>query len=261
MTQDAVLYAVDVGVARVTLNRPNRRNAIDLATMKLLGDRIEQAAADTSVGCIVLDGTGDSFCAGGDLGAGMADVVGAADEMLAAASRAVSGLVHAPQPVITAVDGPAVGVGASLALASDLVIATTRAHFILPFAGIGLIPDGGATATLAASVGRARAMRILLLRERVTAGDALAAGLVSVVCDPEDLEVTITKCSADLVAAPWTALSRTKAFVNEYALAGLDRTLEREAEEQADRLASLEFREAIEAFTGRRVGAAGTDSA
>ncbi len=91
MTEDAVLYSVDDGIARVTLNRPARRNAIDLATMKLLSDRIEQAASDTSVGCIVLGGTGDSFCAGGDLGAGMDEIVGAADTMLRTAARAVSG--------------------------------------------------------------------------------------------------------------------------------------------------------------------------
>jgi len=261
MTQDAVLYTVDAGVARVTLNRPARRNAIDLATMTLLGERIEQATSDTAVGCIVLDGTGDSFCAGGDLNAGMDEIVGAADEMLTAVARTVSGLVRAPQPVITAVDGPAVGVGASLALAGDLVVATARSQFVLPFAGVGLIPDGGATATLAAAVGRARAMRILLRRERVTAADALASGLVSLVCRPDELAATVAEWAADLASGPRTAITRTKALVNEYALAGLDGALEREAREQALRLASPDFHDAVAAFTGRRGGAAGSENA
>lgn len=248
---DPVLYSVGGGVARLTLNRPSRRNAVDLATMRVLADRVERAAADPDVACLVLDGADGSFCAGGDLGADMDEIVFGAGDMLAATGRVISGLVQARKPVIAAVAGPAVGVGAALAFASDLVVATTSSYFVIPFVGVGLIPDGGATATVAASVGRARAMRMALRRERLSAEDALAIGLVAAVCDPDDLAATVAGWSADLAAGPRAAIAGTKALINDRTLADLGDVLEREAEEQVVLLASPDFRAAVEAFERR----------
>src|ERR1700712_2194782 len=99
---DAVRYSVDGGVARLTLNRPTKRNALDLSAMVLLGERISQAVADSAVGCIVLDGADGSFCSGADLGADIDAIIDGAGEMMAAVRRVVTTLVQAPQPVIAA---------------------------------------------------------------------------------------------------------------------------------------------------------------
>jgi enoyl-CoA hydratase len=248
---EPVRYAVDGGVARLTLNRPEKRNAIDLAMMRILADRVEQAAADPSVACLVLDGAEGSFCAGGDLTAEMDEIVFGAGDMLAATRRVISGLVHAPKPVIAAVEGPAVGAGAALAFASDLVVAAASSYFIIPFVGVGLIPDAGASATVAASVGRARAMRMALRRERLTARDALAAGLVAAVCEVEELATTVDEWAADLASGPRSAIAQTKALINGRTLPDLDQALDREAEVQVVQLASDDFRTAVEAFTRR----------
>jgi enoyl-CoA hydratase len=251
---DDVLLAVADGVAVVTLNRPKVRNAVSTQTMGQLGDVLAQIEDDPTIRAAVLTGSGGSFCSGADLGSGVeefADPERAVD-MMEAIGRTISGLVRSRLPFIAAVEGPAAGVGASLAFACDLVVASSSSYFLLPFTGIGLIPDGGSTSTVAASIGRARAMRMALRRERLGAVDALAAGLIAAVVEPDEVAATAHAWAVELSNGPQSAVALTKALINEQTLGGLDHALDREKHVQLERLASDDFREGATAFLERR---------
>jgi enoyl-CoA hydratase len=173
-------------------------------------------------------------------------------ETLIQANRAVRAIVNLPRPVVAVVQGPTAGVGVSLALACDLVIASEKAFFLLAFTKIGLMPDGGASALVAASIGRARAMKMALLAERLPAADALAAGLVSAVYPAPDLESEATKVIERLLAGPAVAYAKTKQAVNGATLPELDAALARETAGQHILLSSHDLREGIRAFQEKR---------
>ncbi len=252
--ESPIRMAVADGVARIAIDRPTSRNSLNIAAMGLLASTLERAGHRDDVRCIVLTGTGEAFCSGADL----SDVPGPDAEvdrhldMMHVTSRVIGAVTASPVPVIAMVRGPAAGVGASLALACDLVVASCDAYFLLPFAGIGLLPDGGATVTVAASIGRARAMRLALRRERLDAGAAFDSGLIAATCDPGDLEATVDQWAQDLANGPSAALSSTKAAINASTLAHLPEALARETREQARLLGSQDFREGVSAFLERR---------
>jgi enoyl-CoA hydratase len=199
-----------------------------------------------------LDGAGRGFSSGAGIGeAEQADPT-ATQDTLAAANRAVRSIVALPKPVVSVVQGPAAGVGVSLAIAADVVLASEKAYFLLAFTKIGLMPDGGATALVAASVGRTRAMRMALLAERLSATDALAAGLVSAVFPADDLEAEANAVIETLRSGPAAALRRTKQAINEATLTELEGALGRETQGQLSLLASHDFREGTRAFQQRR---------
>lgn len=242
------------GVARVVLSNPGSRNAIGVEGMRDLGDAIVALSGDPEVRCLVIAGDGDAFCAGAELPVATYSLPGEAEnrKMMAEANRTISALLDAPMPVVAEVKGPAVGIGASLALACDIVVASRTGYFLLPFIGIGLIPDGGATLTVAASIGRARALRLALLNERLPAQDALACGLIATVTEPEDLEDEVSRVAGVLAAGAATALRSTKAIINRHTLGGLPDVLEEEARVQVGLLAGGEFAEGVRAFRERR---------
>ncbi len=160
------------------MDRPAQLNAMTAAMSDRIAAELEGAAARDDVRVVLLAGAGGAFCSGADLSGADAhenfDVTS-----LDRANRIVRAIVALDKPCVAAVDGVAAGVGCSAALACDLVVASESASFLLAFARIGLMPDGGATATVAASVGRARAMRMALLGEALPAREAYDAGLVS----------------------------------------------------------------------------------
>jgi enoyl-CoA hydratase len=251
---EPILIEASDGVARLTLNRPDRRNALDLAAMRNFAERLDRLGQERDVRCLVLTGAGGAFCSGADLPdttAGFPERV-ENGEMLAAVGRVVTSLTKSPFPVIAEVAGPAAGVGASIALACDLVIASRSAYFLLPFTGIGLVPDGGATLTVAASIGRARAMRLALLQERFSASSAFDAGLIAVVCEADELELRVAAMARTLAGGPTRALARTKAAINAQTVGNLGRALTQETDEQLPLLESWEFREGVTAFRERR---------
>lgn len=251
---DSILAARDDGVVTLTINRPERRNSIDLAGMIALGDHLERLTADPDVRCVVLTGAGESFCSGADLGGGGPKPAGDKPALSAmeATARVIGAIAAAPFPVIARVHGPAAGVGASFAFASDLVVATSESYFLLPFTGLGLIPDGGATLTVAAAVGRARAMRLALLRERFGAQDAYDAGLIAAVCDPAELDGIVSTWTATLTASPAAGVSGTKAAINAQTFATLTEALDTETRVQNERLSSPDFAAAVAAFATKK---------
>jgi enoyl-CoA hydratase len=163
--------------------------------------------------------------------------------------RAITAL---PRPVVAVIQGPAAGVGVSLALACDLVLASDKAFFMLAFTKIGLMPDGGASALIAAAIGRMRAMRMALLAERLPAADALAAGLVSAVYPADDFEAEVDKVVSGLLSGPAVAFGKTKDAINAATLSELEAALQRELAGQSVLLKSPDFREGATAFQERR---------
>jgi enoyl-CoA hydratase len=198
---------------------------------------------------VVLRGAGRAFCAGADIrGAdGPPDA-----SALVRANRIVRAVTRCDKPVVAAVQGSAAGVGCSIALACDLCIAAESASFLLAFARIGLMPDGGATASVAASVGRARAMRMALLAEPLTGREAYDAGLVSHLVDDDALEAVLAEVTAQLAAGAPLGLAATKRAVNAATFAGLDDALERERTGQTILLRTADAAEGMRAFAERR---------
>ena len=238
----------------ITFNRPKQLNAFTTELLDDMCDLLEEAAGDAAVRVVVVSADGRAFSAGADLGA-----IGSASspcqaglEILLAANRVVQAVRSMPQPVIAAVNGPAVGVGCSLALACDLVVAAECAYFLLPFVSIALMPDGGATALVPAAVGRSRAMGMALVPERLTAAMALQWGLIYRVVPDGELAGVVTALAHRLAVGSPAALAATKHALNDVTLASLDAALITEVEGQTILLARHDFKEAVAAFNERR---------
>src|SRR5947199_8386361 len=183
MGYDTVIWEQDGGVGRLTLNRPDSLNAWTAEFGQELKQVIEGDAADPSVRAVLITGAGRGFSSGADLKAGfdphpddgMPDVKKELHEVY---HPAIASIRRLPKPVVACVNGPAVGIGCSLALACDLVLAAESAFFGLAFANIGLMPDGGSTLFVPAAVGKARGVQLAVLGERVNSQQALDWGLV-----------------------------------------------------------------------------------
>ncbi len=250
MTDDLNVHVAE-GVLTLTLDRPDRLNALTDALSERLAEELERAAGRDDVRVVVLTGRGSGFCAGADVAGTDAherfDVTA-----LDRANRIIRAVVRLDKPCVAAVNGIAAGVGCSIALACDLVVAARSAAFLLAFARIGLMPDGGATATVAASVGRARAMRMALLGEPLAAPDAYDSGLVSHLVADDELGATVTELVRRLAAGPPLAYAATKKAVNEATLGHLDDALERERGGQAVLLRTRDVAEGMRAFGEKR---------
>jgi enoyl-CoA hydratase len=242
---------VEDGALRLTLNRPDVLNALSAAMADDLAARIEEATARDDVRVVVLTGSGAAFCAGADISGSNAHAhfdVSALDR----ANRIVRAITTLDKPVVAAVNGIAAGVGCSAALAADLVVAAESASFLLAFARIGLMPDGGATATVAASIGRARAMRMALLADPLTAREAYDAGLVTHVASDEEFPGLVETIVRRLAAGPPLAFAATKKAINAATLGPLEGALERERTGQAVLLRTADAAEGMRAFGERR---------
>lgn len=251
---DDLIVELSDGVLAVTLNRPNSLNSLTAPMLHTIGDVLDRAAGDPAVRVVRLGGAGRGFSSGAGIGAEdhAPGASGTPADVLAAANRVVRAIVDLPKPVVSVVRGPAAGVGVSLAIAADLVLASEEAYFLLAFTKIGLMPDGGASALVAAAVGRTRAMRMALLAERLPAGEALAAGLISAVYPAADLEAGVDAVLATLTSGPAVALRKTKQAINAATLTELAGALDRETEGQLALLDAGDFREGTTAFRERR---------
>jgi enoyl-CoA hydratase len=255
---DDLTVSLDDHVLSVTFNRPDSLNSLTAPMIETLVDVLEQAANDPAVRVVRLGGAGRGFCAGAGIGA--EDPAGAlasdgTDPLLAAINRAVTMLTALPKPVVAVVHGPAAGVGVSLALACDIVLAADSAFFLLAFTKIGLMPDGGASALVAASIGRTRAMTMALLADRLPAAEALTHGLVSALHPATELDAAAAAVIDRLASGPAVALRRTKQAINAATLSDLDGALARETAGQLTLLSSKDFAEGARAFQERRAPA------
>ncbi len=248
---DGMTIAADQGALWLTLDRPAQLNALTGEMADRLAEEVERAAARDDVHVVVLRGTGPAFSTGADLSGEDAhenfDVTA-----LDRANRIIRAITGSPKPCVAAVNGIAAGVGCSAALACDLVVAAESASFLLAFARVGLMPDGGATATVAAAIGRARAMRMALLGELMPAKEAYDVGLVSHLVPDAEFDETVSSLVRRLVAGPPLAYSATKKAVNAATLDRLEDALERERSGQTALLRTADVAEGMRAFTEKR---------
>lgn len=247
---DLVRVEVEGGVHRITLNRPERRNALNRA---LRAELTAALLAGHSARVIVLTGAGPGFCSGQDLGDAQGlDEAGFEATLNREYVPMIRAITEAPVPVIAAVNGVAAGAGANLALACDLVIATESASFIQAFARIGLIPDAGGTSFLPRRVGLQRAMGAALLAEPVTARQAEAWGMIwEAVPDARFAEVVAAR-AAQLAAGPTGAYAALKQALRGAFDQSLETQLAVEARLQGACGASEDFREGVAAFAEKR---------
>ncbi|WP_428341042.1 enoyl-CoA hydratase [Mycobacterium sp.] len=252
---DGLAVSLADGVLSVTIDRPDSLNSLTLSVFEGLADAIEHADNDPRVKVVRLGGAGRGFCSGAGMSADDVAGGGPGDALILAANRLVRAITTLPRPVVAVIQGPAAGIGVSIALACDLVLASDKAFFMLAFTKIGLMPDGGASALIAAAIGRIGAMRMALLAERLPAADALAAGLVTAVYPADDFDAEVDNVIARLLAGPAVAFAKTKHAINAATLTELEPTLQRELEGQSLLLESHDFREGARAFQQHRAPA------
>jgi enoyl-CoA hydratase len=240
------------GVLSVTIDRPESLNSLTTPIMAGIADAMEYAATDPRVKVVRLGGAGRGFSSGAGMSADDLAGSGPGTDIILEANRAVRAIAALPRPVVAVVQGPAAGIGVPLALACDLILASEKAFFMLAFTKIGLMPDGGASALVAAAIGRTRAMRMALLAERLPAADALACGLISAVYPADAFDAEVDKVVSALLSGPAVAFAKTKDAINAATLTDLDAALQRELQGQAVLLKSHDFIEGATAFQQRR---------
>jgi len=248
--EPSLLETLEAGVLTLTINRPERRNALDAATITRLHRRLVDAAEDRAVRTVVLTGAGGAFSAGADLKeAAMNPPEG--DLIEQAYHPTIRIMRRMPKPVIAAVDGVAAGYGASLALAADIRVVSTRARFSLIFARVGLALDGGASFFLPRLVGL-RAFELAMTGELIDAEEAYRLGMVNHVHPEERFMAEVMALARRLASGPPLALAAIKANLNASLGPALDAVLEDERIAQRRLFPSADFREGVAAFIGKR---------
>jgi 2-(1,2-epoxy-1,2-dihydrophenyl)acetyl-CoA isomerase len=255
--EKTILWEVNDGVGRVTLNRPDRLNAWIPEFGQELRDVFEGPALEDDVRSVLITGAGRGFSSGADLKAGFEpdpddggpNVRG---ELHNCYHPAIVAIRRLPKPVVTAVNGPAVGIGCSLALAGDLILAAESAYFGLAFVNIGLMPDGGSTLFVPAAVGKARAFQMAFLGERIDAAKALDWGLVNFVHPDDRLAEEADALAATLAAGPTRSYAGSKEALNRMVYPDMEAQLSLEAELQHQLARSSDFVEGVGAFVEKR---------
>jgi enoyl-CoA hydratase/carnithine racemase len=242
----------DTGALRVvTLNRPDKRNAIDMELRVALAEAIEAAMADAGVRAVVLTGAGGTFCSGGDISTMRRQPPEETVPRSQAAQRVIRAIWDGPKPVVAAVEGFAFGAGAALAIACDRVVAAADAVFATTFTGVGLAGDMGVFAALPARVGPARARQLMLLPQRLPGSEALRLGLADRLCKPGQALAAAMEDAAAIAAGPPLAIAEIRAMFANWPLSPAE-TLDREVSAAARLFDTHDFGEGIAAFKERR---------
>ena len=253
---ETIQFDVTEGVARLTLNRPDRLNSFNVQMHDEVRQALTRVRDDAACRVLVLTGAGRGFCAGQDL-SDRAVAPGAAAPDLGESIELrykplVLSLRNLPKPVVAAVNGVAAGAGANIALACDLVIAAKSANFIQSFSKLGLVPDSGGTWSLPRLVGTARAIGLALLGDKLSAEQAAAWGLIWRCVDDADLASTVDQLARQLAVAPTRGLARTKEAIYSSGLRTLEQQLDVERDLQRELGRSADYAEGVAAFTEKR---------
>jgi enoyl-CoA hydratase/carnithine racemase len=244
-----LLTRLDSGVLTVSFNRAQKKNALTHAMYEAAATALREADSNESVRAVVLTGSGGSFTAGNDLADFLEHPPTGEDSPVFRFLRALAALSC---PVLVGVDGPAVGIGTTLLLHCDYVVATERARFHLPFVNLGLCPEGGSSLLLPRVAGMALASELLLFGEPFDAATAVRAGLVNRVVPPEQLEEVVAERARALASKPTQSVRLTKRLLREPLAPQVAETLRREGDAFVERLNSDEARAAFAAFLARR---------
>ena len=257
--EPTVKLDVDGGAATITLNRPERLNAWNRQFGEELLAAVERARDDEAIRAVMITGAGRGFSSGADLTeergqeemgeGGRPDLSARLKELY---HPILIGVREMPKPVLAAVNGPAVGIGCSLALACDLIVAAESSYFLLAFVNIGLIPDGGSSAFVPARAGFTRAAEMALLGERVQAQQVVEWGLANSVVADDDFESETRELLGRLANGPTRSYANGKALLNRRVYPDLAAQLEAEADAQREQGLTQDFVEGVMAFAEKR---------
>ena len=260
-----IKVVVEAGIGWIRFNRPEKMNAIGALTRKQLGDAIKQAEKDEAVRVVVLTGSGRAFCSGADVtemvqggapGAGSDGQMRTPEDVGNVLRNEympmLTRLRTMPKPVIAAMNGPAVGIGASYALACDIRIAVPEAYLLEAFINIGLAPDGGVSWLLPRLVGTGVAYEMFFTGKPLSAADAHRLGVINRIVPPERFEEEVRELAMQLAAQPPRALAAAKRAVNHALESSYEEALEFESYLQEAQAGSQEFADGVQAFLARR---------
>ena len=252
-----VLVQTHDGIGLIRFNRPEKMNAIGALTRKQLGEAIKQAERDDAVRVVVLTGSGRAFCSGADVtemadGSGMRTPEDIGNVLRNEYMPSLTRLRTMPKPVIAAMNGPAVGIGASFALACDIRIAVPEAYLMEAFVNIGLAPDGGVSWLLPRLAGTAIAYEMFFSGMPLSAADAHRLGVINRIVPAERLEAEVREFAGQLAVQPRGAMAGAKRAVTHALESTFEQALEFESYLQEAQAASPEFAEGVQAFLARR---------
>ncbi|MDT3435287.1 enoyl-CoA hydratase-related protein [Haloarcula sp. 1CSR25-25] len=257
MEDASVTVSTEGDVATVTLNRPAARNALSKGTAETLTAQFE-SLVESDARCVVLEGAGPAFCAGGDIDAMLEGVTGdqppakRVELVVSALHEAIRTVHSCPLPVVAKIDGPAFGAGAGLALACDLQVASTDGQIGFGFRRVGLASDSGVSYFLPRIVGPNKAKELLFTGELLDARSAAELGLFTRVFDAETFESEVSALVADIASGPTVALGHAKRLVNRSLDSSLEQALENEATAQGVAFTTEDHEEGATAFVEKR---------
>ncbi|HSS92628.1 MAG TPA: enoyl-CoA hydratase [Candidatus Dormibacteraeota bacterium] len=252
-----VTVRVHDGIGLIQLNRPEKMNAIGALTRRQLGEAIKQAERDDAVRVVVLTGSGRAFCSGADVTemaqeGGMRSPEDVGNVLRNEYMPMLTRLRTMPKPVIAAMNGPAVGIGASYALACDIRIAVPEAYLMEAFVNIGLAPDGGVSWLLPRMAGTGIAYEMFFTGKPLSAADAHRLGIINRLVPADRLEAEVRELAGHLASQPRQAMAAAKRAVNHALESSYEDALEFESYLQEAQAASPEFAEGVQAFLARR---------
>ena len=250
-------WALDAGVATITLNRPERKNPLTFASYAELRDLFEALRYASDVRAVVLCGAGGNFCSGGDVHEIIGPLIGLPVPELLMFTRMTGAVVkamrHCPQPIVAAIDGICAGAGAILAMASDMRLGTARSKTAFLFNRVGLAGcDMGACAMLPRIVGQGRASELLYTGRALGGEEAAQWGFLNRLCEPEEVLQAATELARGIAAGPAFANGITKTMLHQEWAMGVDEAIESEAQAQAICMLTGDFARAYEAFVNKR---------
>lgn len=254
---EQIAVDVEAGVARIVLQRPEALNPLGLPMAREVHAALTAAERDPEVRAVLISAAGRAFSSGADLGSTDAKLTESGRPDVRSGLREVYNplilkLREIPMPVVAAVNGAAAGIGCSLALACDQIVAAESAYFLMAFANVGLTVDGGASAFLPARLGVARASEMAMLAERLPAPQALEWGLINRVVADDRLEAEAGELAARLAAGATRSFAASKALINAHAYPDLAAQLDREADAQQEQAESEDFAAGVIAFFGKQ---------
>ena len=246
---ELVTVAIDGPIMTLSMNRPDKKNALTNAMYGVLADGLQSAQDDPAIRCVIIRSEGDSFTAGNDL-SDFASISAGSGPAVRHVTRFLHGLATADKPIVAAVHGLAVGVGTTMLLHCDVVCVTEQARLVTPFVNLALVPEAASSLLLQARIGYARAFSMVALGEHVDGKTAVEWGLARYLAAPEALRAKALAVAHTLAEKPIGALRATKRLMRDSAL--IAQTMDRESEVFAERLKSPEAAEAFRAFAEKR---------
>ena len=254
MTFETLIWERDGQVVTITMNRPDKKNAMSWVMFEEIGRAFESAATDDDIRCVVITGAGAAFCSGADL-TDPANLVSSPFELkdrMHRIHRIARAVMTCPKPTVARVAGIAAGAGCNLALACDLVVASRNAAFAELFVKRGLVVDFGGSWALTRALPLHRAKELALLGETISAEDADALGLLNRLCQPDEIDAVVKDLSSGLAALPPRTISLIKENLNRAPERSIDETLDAESVAQALCFASEDTREAVTSWVEKR---------